>query len=126
MAVFGGWAEELSGLIEPRAHSDVDLLLRAAGFAALDAFVAAAPDLVEIPEKRFPHKRAFEHRGVRVELFLVARDADGWPTRFWGTTCYRWPENVWGEEIDGLPVASVEAVTGFRRDHARLAGELSP
>lgn len=91
VVVFGGWAEELSRLRQPGVHSDVDLLYFSDGFAPVDRLVSAAPDLSEIREKRFPHKRAFVHLGLRVELFLVSRDEQGLFTLFRGTRRYRWP-----------------------------------
>lgn len=89
--VFGGWAEELLGLAPPRPHSDIDLLLPAASFAAVDRLLAsAAGDLPEIRPKRFAHKRAFGVTGVAVEVTLVEHDGDGPITRFWGDVPFRW------------------------------------
>ena len=34
--IFGGWGEELRGLIKPRAHVDVDLLHPAESWDAVD------------------------------------------------------------------------------------------
>ena len=70
--VFGGWAEELLGLIGPRRHSDLDLLLPAKSFSALDQFIDKH-GVQDIAEKHFPHKRTFEGDSVRVEVFLVHR-----------------------------------------------------
>jgi hypothetical protein len=122
VVVFGGWAEELRGLRDPGSHSDVDLLYFAPGFDAIDGHVVSAPDLIEIREKRFHHKRAFVQQSVRVELFLVSRDALGPFTPFWGREKYRWPLDVNGSVIDGLPVASAAALTAYRRDHEALVG----
>ena len=73
--VFGGWAEQLVGIAEPRRHVDVDLLYPAESFAELDAL-----DLPWLPGTRVPYKRAFAHDGVMVELFLVKRDDLGFYT----------------------------------------------
>ena len=35
--LFGGWAEELSGLRSPSLHQDIDLLYPGVDFSALDA-----------------------------------------------------------------------------------------
>jgi hypothetical protein len=72
--LFGGWAEELQGLVPARAHRDVDLLHPAEDFTRVDALLRAEPALVEIVAKRFAHKRAFLLDGVMVELFLVRSD----------------------------------------------------
>src|SRR4051794_20282946 len=69
--VFGGWAEELREMRQPGTHTDIDLLLRAADFRALEAHLANHSGVEEIPEKRFSHKRAFLWNSVLVELFLV-------------------------------------------------------
>ena len=75
----------------PRPHRDIDLLLPAPSFAALDRLLAAsARTLPEIRAKRFAHKRAFTLESVAVEVTLV-EDADGSPmTRFWGDVPFRW------------------------------------
>ena len=71
--VFGGWAEELTGLTPPRRHGDIDLLYPGHDFDRVDRFLdRAAVD--EWIGKRKPHKRAFEFEGVLVELILVQRD----------------------------------------------------
>ena len=68
LAIGGGWARELSGLDEPRSHSDIDVVLTDPDPERLATFLSA---VAEIPEKRSQRKRAFEFRGVLVELFLV-------------------------------------------------------
>ena len=120
VVVFGGWAEELRGLRPSGSHSDVDLLYFADSFDPLDRSIDAAPDLIEIREKRLAHKRAFVYQDVRVELFLVSRDEQGFFTPFWGTKRYRWPLDTHGSLIEGLPVAAREALTAYRRDHEDL------
>ncbi|HVB53008.1 MAG TPA: hypothetical protein VNF24_02295 [Candidatus Acidoferrales bacterium] len=40
--VCGGWAEELPGLVAPRAHHDIDLLLLDPDPAVLDEFLGAS------------------------------------------------------------------------------------
>jgi hypothetical protein len=120
VVVFGGWAEELCGLREPGAHSDVDLLYFGDGFDPLDRLLGTVPDLAGIREKRLPHKRAFVSQGVRVELFLVSRDEQGLFTPFWGTKRYRWPRDTRGGIIDGLPVAAPSALIAYRSDYDQL------
>jgi len=108
--VFGGWAEELRGLAPPRPHASIDLLYPAPDFARLDAL-----GLDSIAAKRFPHKRAFAVDRVMVEVVLVQRDATGWHTGG-----HRWPPNVF---VSGgrLPVASAEALVGYRASQRRAA-----
>jgi hypothetical protein len=111
--VFGGWGEELHGMIEPRPHKDVDLLYPAPDFAAVDAFLSRGI-VDEIAAKRFPHKRAFELDGVMTELFLLQPDAaGGYYTCFWDQHRYDWPADVLDQAQD-LPVASVAALEAFR------------
>jgi hypothetical protein len=114
--VFGGWAEELLGLAEPRPHDDLDLLVAADDWRAVDRLLTR---LEEIPAKRFEHKRAFVLDGVMVELFLVRRDAKGLFTTFWGVR-RPWPGDALDDE-GALPVASAAAVAGYRAQHPRRA-----
>jgi hypothetical protein len=112
--VFGGWAEELLGLAEPRPHGDVDLLVAADDWRAVDRFLER---LDEIPAKRLGHKRGFVLDGVMVELFLVRRDHEGLFTIFWGAR-RPWP----GDTLDRdrpLPVASAAVVAGYRARHPK-------
>jgi hypothetical protein len=60
--VFGGWAEELHGLVPQTGHLDIDLLLIDPDDGVLDAFLDARE---EIFAKRASHKRAFEVDGTR-------------------------------------------------------------
>jgi hypothetical protein len=110
--VFGGWAEELLGLAEPRPHNDLDLLVAADDWRAVDRLLLR---LDEIRAKRFEHKRAFVLAGVMVELFLVRRDTEGLFTTFWGVR-RPWPENTLADDAP-LPVASATAVAGYRARH---------
>ena len=122
VVVFGGWGEELRGICLPRQHGDVDLLYRGDGFELVDQLVVRSLDYMEIVQKRFPHKRAFTYQGVMIELFLVSRDSLGWFTPFWGTLQYRWPLDVEGGDVEGLPVAGSDALRAYRRDHEALRG----
>lgn len=117
--LFGGWAEELHGVIAPRPHKDIDLLYPAPDFRQVDAFLSCGT-VDEIVAKRFPHKRAFELDGAMTELFLVRQDAAGYYTSFWGQHRYDWPPDVLGE-ARGLPAASVAALGGFRTKSRSLA-----
>ena len=89
--LFGGWAEEALGLISPRRHKDIDLLLPAATFDELDR-VLRAPGAAfnEIALKRFAHKRAFLFDGIMVEIILVRRSAQTAWTLFWGDVRFEW------------------------------------
>lgn len=119
VSLFGGWAEEMWGLIPPRPHGDIDLLLRAGDFARMDRFLSENPDLIEIPAKRFSHKRAFEATGVRVEVFLVRQDQKGYFTSFFdGELIYRWPPDV----FDHISLASPTALRAYRESRAEIDG----
>src|SRR4051794_8210180 len=86
--VFGGWGEELRGLIRPRDHVDLDLLHPAESWDEVDEL-----HLDWIEGKRFPWKRAFVLEAVTVELFLVQRDEQGWYTAL-KRRVHRWPDNL--------------------------------
>ena len=57
--VFGGWAEELQGMVPARTHQDIDLLLLDPDVSVLDEFLGAT---LEVLPKRSSHKRAFKRR----------------------------------------------------------------
>ncbi len=58
--LFGGWAEELQGIISPKIHKDIDLLYPAHDFDDLDKlFLNKNLEIKEIKAKHFNHKRAF-------------------------------------------------------------------
>ena len=108
--VFGGWGEELRGLIRPREHVDVDLLYPAESWDAVDALY-----LDWIEGKRFPWKRAFRLEDVAVELFLVRHDERGWYTEL-ARRRHDWPENVVASN-ERLPVASTAALASMRHSY---------
>jgi Aminoglycoside-2''-adenylyltransferase len=116
--LFGGWAEEIRGLSEPRAHKDIDLLYPAQDFELVDQLLGTRI-VEEIDAKRFPHKRAFEVYGIMVELFLVREDDRGHFTDFWGETRFDWPSDLAGKK-HGLPVVSPAALTAYRDAHPTL------
>ena len=108
--VFGGWGEELRGLIKPREHADVDLLYPAEDWDIVDNLL-----LDWIEAKRFPWKRAFVLEGVTVELFLVQYDARGWYTQL-ERRRHNWPANVFSG-TGPSPVASTAALAGYRHSY---------
>lgn len=108
--IFGGWGEELRGLIRPREHVDLDLLYPAADWSEVDALPL---DWVE--GKRFPWKRAFVLEGTTVELFLVQRDERGWFTEL-KRRRHDWPDNVLAN-TGMLRVASTVALASFRHSY---------
>jgi hypothetical protein len=108
--VFGGWGEELRGLILPREHADLDLLYPAADWAVVDA-----NHLDWIDAKRYPWKRAFTFEGVAVELFLVQRDERGWYTQLQRRR-HDWPETLFGTN-GRLPIVSTAALASFRHSY---------
>lgn len=69
--LFGGWAEELLGLVPPRQHHDLDLVYPAGDFATVDALLPSSDELAEIKAKHLAHKRAFLRHGIMTELILV-------------------------------------------------------
>jgi hypothetical protein len=108
--VFGGWGEELRGLIRPRDHVDLDLLYPAESWEEVDAL-----DLDWIAGKRLPWKRAFAHGAVAVELFLVRHDERGWYTAL-RQRVHRWPDDVLASN-GHLRVASTAALASFRHSY---------
>ncbi|HVC86772.1 MAG TPA: hypothetical protein VNC40_05005 [Gaiellaceae bacterium] len=108
--IFGGWGEELRGLIRPREHVDLDLLYPAADWSEVDAL---SLDWVE--GKRFPWKRAFMLEQTMVELFLVECDERGWYTAL-ERRRHDWPENVLAS-TGPLRVASTVALASFRHSY---------
>ncbi len=114
--LFGGWAEELRGLVPPGSHRDLDLLYPAPNFDRLDAFFLSER-LDEVGEDR-SYARAFRLEGVTIELLLVRRDADGWFTDFRAGR-HRWPADVF-ERAARPPVASENALIGYRNSYVSL------
>jgi hypothetical protein len=108
--VFGGWGEELRGLILPREHIDLDLLYAAEDWSQVDVLY-----LDWIEAKRYPWKRAFMLEGVMVELFLVQHGEDGWFTQL-KRRRHRWPENLLGTN-GRLPLASTAALASYRHSY---------
>ncbi len=108
--VFGGWGEELRGLIRPRDHVDLDLLHAAESWDEVDELA-----LDWMAAKRFAWKRAFVLEEIMVELFLVQRDEQGWYTQLARRT-HRWPDNVLASN-GHLRVASTAALASFRHSY---------
>ena len=120
--LFGGWAAEALGLVPPRTHRDIDLLLPAGSFSALDGLLAVpSVGFAEIPLKRFAHKRAFLFDGVMVEIILVQETGQGAVTNFWGDTLFAWKLPL-AERCHlsghGLRAASRDNLHHFRKHHA--------
>ncbi len=113
--LFGGWAEELTGLSAPREHAGIDLLYPGRSFDRVDRFLERAA-VGEIAAKRESHRRVFILEGAQVELLLVQRDEHGWHTDF-PAGRHSWPDDVFAGG-GRLPVASEAALSGYR---ARLA-----
>jgi hypothetical protein len=108
--VFGGWGEELRGLIRPRDHVDLDLLYAGESWDEVDEL-----QLDWIAGKRFPWKRAFVLEAVAVELFLVQRDEQGWYTAL-KRRVHRWPDDLLASN-GHLRVASTAALASFRHSY---------
>jgi hypothetical protein len=108
--VFGGWGEELRGLIAPRPHADLDLLYPGEWWDDVDSL-----PLDWVTAKDRPWKRAFLLEGTLVELFLVRRDALGWYTTL-ARRVHRWPDNVLATN-GTLRVASTAALASYRHSY---------
>src|SRR5688500_278080 len=80
--VFGGWAEELWRISQPRMHNDIDFLYPAASFEQFDHFISQANDVHEIRLKRFSHKRAILCQHVMIEFLLVQHEQNVHFTNF--------------------------------------------
>jgi hypothetical protein len=112
--VFGGWGEELRGIVPPCEHADLDLLYPARDWRRVDSL-----QLDWIEAKRYPWKRAFVLEGITVELFLAEHDQRGWFTQL-ARRRHDWPDNVFSTN-GRVPVASTAALAGYRRLHTRAA-----
>ncbi len=119
--LFGGWAEDLLGLRPPGPHGDIDLLYPAEDFGLLDEFLRVQAGAEEILAKRFLHKRAFRWQDVRVEVFLVRREAAGLETDFFGLHRLLWPDDTLSQtlRLEGreLAAASPAALRLYRARH---------
>jgi hypothetical protein len=115
--LFGGWAEEALGIVSPRPHRDIDLLLPAQSFVELDRLFES--EFREIVLKRFAHKRAFVLEGAMVEVTLVQRTDQGAFTLFWGDVPFAWELPLDAECIlDGQPVSTASRINLIRyREH---------
>lgn len=122
--LFGGWAEELSGLCPPRLHRDIDLLYPAQDFDRLEEFLRTHPNRQEVRAKRFPHKRAWEWQGVLIEVFLLRPGAGELVTDFFGELQFVWPQDTLLSSVKlpngTLPCASVAALRLYRARHGEV------
>lgn len=119
-ALFGGWAEEAHGLSTPGPHRDIDLVVEACNFGAIDKLFASGSVPNEIVGKRFHHKRAFVHAETMVEIYLVERGRGRPVTWFWGDTEHFWLQPLTAEAcLHGHRVRTVTAenLVAFRRSH---------
>ncbi|MDO8512828.1 MAG: hypothetical protein Q7S57_06165 [bacterium] len=123
--IFGGWAEELTGAIAPRQHSDIDILYISDSFKKVDVFIKKQIDITEIPAKHFPHKRAFLCHEIMIEILLVFERDNRLFTNFWNEYELEWP-GIPTTPIDYLKKPNLYAckpeVVAFYRQHwARIA-----
>ena len=117
--IFGGWGEELRGLAPQREHVDLDLLYPARDWSRVDALDADLINIAWMNAKHLPWKRAFRLDGVMVELFRADRDELGWFTQL-RRRRHDWPADVFAAN-GRLPVASRDALAGYRYAHDRSA-----
>ncbi len=119
--LFGGWAEELSGLRPRGPHRDIDLLYPAHSFELLDKFLQTHSDAEEIRLKRFSHKRAFRWHDILVEVFLVRPEPKGLITDFFGIHRFAWPQDTLTHTVllpcGEYPLASPAALRFYRERH---------
>jgi hypothetical protein len=115
--LFGGWAEELLGVVPPGEHSDIDLLYPGRDFERVDVFLRHST--VEEAGRPESHERAFALEGVRVELLLVQLSERGWFSDLPGGR-FDWPADVFTTG-GRLPVASEAALAGYRAAHTSLS-----
>lgn len=117
--IFGGWAEELLGIIKPREHKDIDLLYLADDFRFVDEFIHKN-NLQEIIEKRFAHKRAFKIEGIMVEVFLVSKVRGKYVTSFFNKYSFEWPGDTFSNLNNSIRIASPAALTKYRNEHEEI------
>ncbi|MBI2062128.1 MAG: hypothetical protein HYT64_00315 [Candidatus Yanofskybacteria bacterium] len=125
--VFGGWAEELIGVIKPREHKDIDLLYLADNFELVDRFIKEN-DLLEVIQKRFDHKRAFEMKGVLVEIVLVSQNAGKYLTNFFGNYEFEWPTDTFQNNVlnERIAIASLNSLKEYRHQHKSIMNKAVP
>lgn len=110
--VFGGWAEELQGIIAPRVHKDIDLLYVGDDFSKVNTFIRE--DNLNIV-KNFPHKRAFMYNEIMIEVFLVTNET----TNFFSLYVHDWPSDTFKHEaIEGMRVCSIDSLNDYRQKHS--------
>ncbi|MDB4984491.1 MAG: hypothetical protein JWM20_670 [Patescibacteria group bacterium] len=122
--LFGGWAEELRGMVEPRNHNDIDFLYLAENFNTLDELIRNEK-LEEILAKRLHHKRALLINGIMIEFILVTVIEHRFVTKFFGTYDYEWPSDIFSDsELSGIKIVSKNTLSFYRNNYSKIA-ELS-
>lgn len=91
VVIFGWRAEELSKVIEPKPHKDIDLLYIAEDFSELEK---AMKNNKEIEAKRLYHKRAYIINNIMVEFFLLQKQWKIYYTNFYGNKIYERPKDM--------------------------------
>ena len=120
--LFGGWAEELLSLREPGRHGDIDLIYCEENFGQFDRAVKTIPEFVEVPLKRFRHKRAFKFLGTLCEVTLIQGTRERPTTLFWGEVPYVWASPLLHIEpvkigMDPITVVSATNLELYRMLH---------
>lgn len=123
--LFGGWAEEMTGVIKPRAHKDIDLLYISNDFSKVDSFIKKNKGVKEIEEKRFPHKRAFFLNGIMVELILIEQKQEIYITNFWNLYSFTWPlilsHRIYINEKFSINVADPDIIEFYRSQQTTIS-----
>lgn len=119
--LFGGWAEELQGIIPPRIHKDIDLLYPALNFNLIDKlFLDKGIEIKEIKAKHFSHKRAFLYQDIMIEVILLQKYNSQYFTNFFGKKIFYWPKDCLEElnfQNQKIRIASVETLHCYRKNH---------
>ena len=118
--LFGGWAEELLDLREPRQHGDIDLIYCDENFRQFDSVLQTLPEFAEVPLKRFRHKRAFQFLGTLCEVTLVQGPEERPTTHFWGDVPYVWGIPLLHEEPVQIGMEPISVVSQANLEEYRM------
>jgi hypothetical protein len=111
----GGWAEELQGLMEKRAHKDIDLFYIGTTLDLVDSYMSMS-GYTEITAKHLPHKRAYLVDGTMVEIILIQTDKTGCYISFYNNKKYYFPDIV-HTMYAGLNCLTIKNLNYFRAIH---------
>ena len=120
--VFGGWAEELTGIRPCSAHKDVDFICVDEGTRKIDSILSEISVFAEIEQKRFSHKRAFMYKGIMIEIFLARRYVSHCYIDLWGRYKICWLESRMSQLIPDaystISVVSPDVLQLYRQHYS--------